>query len=177
MPDLSNPQTSSQPSKKLTSTTIIIIVIVACVILGSFILCYLPEKKPVGPQQPPEEETPAEEEKITTPTVIYNLAGSIEEIRERIIVFEAVIPQIGEGNQLIPKKETRRVLVGLGTEIYSLNYVLHEETGKKIPKETKLSFEDLKVGDYVEVISSENIRDKEEFGATKIRVLSSSNTK
>jgi len=121
----------------------------------------------------PEDETPSEIPKVTTPRVLHNLVGTIKEFEENTIIFEAIISQVDEKNQLISKKEMRKAAIDPTTEITYLTFTIHEETGKKIPKELKITFEDLKIGDYIEVLSNENISEKERFEASKIRILSS----
>jgi hypothetical protein len=53
-----------------------------------------------------------------------------------------------------------------------LTVVIHEETGKKIPQDVPMKLQDFKVGDYIEVLSAQNIKDKEIFIATEVRLLS-----
>lgn len=111
----------------------------------------------------------AESPKVTLPQVLYNLAGSIRKMEQDSFLLEASIPILNGNNQLTQKTEIRKVFVTPITRFSSLNFIT--QGNKKIPQETKITFQDLKIGSYVEVISNQDIFQKPEFEATQIRIL------
>jgi len=120
-----------------------------------------------------EKEMPKKEEppKITLPTVLYNLAGPIQELEKSFIILEAGIPQLNEQGQLTHKIELRKVFVIPTTKFSRLTFVTQEGTNQKTPQETVILFKDLKVKDYIEAISNQDISEAQEFQAIQIRVL------
>jgi len=113
-----------------------------------------------------------ENQELTIPEVLYNLTGKITGFQDATIIFNAEIPQFDKNNQMIKKYELRKAITDSTTKFTYLEIITHKETGQKIPKETQIYFKNLKVGDYIEAISSENISNKVEFSATQIRLLS-----
>jgi len=120
-----------------------------------------------------EKEMPKKEEppKITLPTVLYNLAGPIQELEKSFLILEAGIPQLNEQGQLTHKIESRKVFVTLNTKFTRLTFVAQEGKSQKTPQETNIFFKDLKVKDYIEVISNQDISQSPEFEAIQIRIL------
>ncbi len=158
-------------NQKNNKRTIMIIGLISIIIIliGLLLCIYLWAKsKDVEPLAP--EEASSEVPEVTTPKVLYNLVGTIKEIEETVIVFEAVVPQVNEKGEIVPKNELRRILISPTTEFTRLTIVTHEETGKQTIKEIKITFKDFKVGDYIEVLSSQNISEEKEFRASKIRI-------
>ena len=117
-----------------------------------------------------EEEAPEEEQKIILPKILYNLTGVIHELNKGSLLFEASIPQIDENGQPVEKTETREAKITQLTKFTQLTFI-ETEPGRKIPKETPITFQDFKIGDYIEVISNQDISQAEEFEATQIRIL------
>jgi hypothetical protein len=148
--------------------TIIIGIMMFLVILGSIFLCYQGKRKESSSLKPG---VPSSVPNVATPGVLYNLAGKIEKLEEGVIIFEAIVPQIDERNQLLSKKETRRAIVTSNTGFSRLIIATQQESGAETSKENQIDFKDLKIGDYIEVISSQNISQAMEFEATKIRAL------
>jgi len=72
---------------------------------------------------------------------------------------------------LTQKIESRKVFVTSNTKFSRLTFVAQEGTSQKTPQETNIFFKDLKVKDYIEVISNQDISQSPEFEATQIRVL------
>lgn len=120
---------------------------------------------------PQEAELPQKGPKISIPKILYNLAGVIQKLEKSSLVLEATIPQLDETGQLTQKTEIRRVIVGSATKLSRLAFVTEEGTDRRISKETPIILRDLKIGDYIEVISNQDISGKQEFEATKIRIL------
>lgn len=153
--------------------SIIILIFVIVIILIGFLLYYLPNKK----NPPPKTETPTttseKEREFTVPDTLYNLTGEITEFKEGAIIFEAKIPLVDDKGRLNYKLETRKILITSETEFTKLNFIVNKETGKEIPTEVKISLKDFEVGNLIEVHSIGDISKKEEFAATKVRLLSS----
>lgn len=112
----------------------------------------------------------AETPKIILPQVLYNLAGPIKLLDKNFLVLEAAIPQLNELNQVVQKIENRKVLVGPATRFSRLIFISQGE-GAGTPKETSITFKDLKINDYIEAVSNKDISQAPEFEATQIRVL------
>ena len=169
-------QNQPQPQKR-NLIKIILEVIGALLILSIFlVLVYFGDSifKNTGEQLLlQEKETPKKEEppKITLPKVLYNLAGPIQELQKDYLIFEASIPQINDAGQLVPKTEARKVLIAPATKFSRLAFVAQAGTNQKTPQETSISFKDLKVKDYIEAISNQDISEAQEFQAIQIRVL------
>ena len=162
---------SFQLNEKVISRVVVLVVVIIVILGGLF---YYQNKKEETKLPPGESssETSSENSGVTTPKVLYNLTGIIEEFGENTVYFEADIPQIDEKGQLVSKKEIRKAILEPTTEISRLYFETHRETGKKIPKEIEMDFEDLKIGNEIEVLSNQNIGELQEFKVTKVRVLS-----
>ncbi len=106
------------------------------------------------------------------PKVLQSVSGTIMAKGENLITIEASIPQVNGVGQVEGKLEGRKVIIGAATKITALEFVEEKGTNRSIPKETALSLANLKTGQRVMVYSAEDIRIKEEFLATQIRVLS-----
>ena len=121
----------------------------------------------------PEVKTPGKEEapKIILPKILYNLAGVIQKLEKDTVLLEATIPQLNEAGEPIQKTETRKVLITTATKFTQLTFLAGADPKKKTPVETAVTFKELKAGDYVEVISNQDISQKEEFTAIQIRIL------
>lgn len=157
----------TQFKRRFVLTIIIGIVIILIVIGGAFFYYQKKQKE----SSPPKPGVSSSVPNVSIPGVLYNLAGRIEKIEGEAIVFEAIIPQIDERNQLISKKETRRAIVTSDTSFIRLITAAQQEAGLGVSQENQITFKDLKIGDYIEVISSQNISQLIEFEAVKIRVL------
>jgi hypothetical protein len=110
-------------------------------------------------------------QKITLPKVLYNLAGSIQEIGTNFIVLDAAIPEMDDSGQSIIKKEIRKVLTTISTKFTRLTFIEKSGSTSKTPQETAIGLKDLEKGDYIEAVSNQDIWDKQEFEAILIRVL------
>ena len=115
----------------------------------------------------PQKEPP----KITLPKIIYNLAGTVKNFDKKSITFEASIPQLDEKGEAITKIEIRTALIAPTTKFTRLSFVTQPETDRQTPLEISITFQDIKIGDYIEVISNQDISQKDEFEATLIRIL------
>ncbi|KPJ57233.1 hypothetical protein AMJ49_01315 [Parcubacteria bacterium DG_74_2] len=151
----------------MKKNTIVGLIVVFIILIGLISLKLILFKKEAPG---PEAETPQEVPKITPPKVIYNLAGTITKIEKDTLSFEATIPQVDEAGQPITKTEMRKAIIAPLTKFTRLTFV-ETEPGRKTPKETQISFKDLKIGDYIEVISNQDISRAEEFEITQIRAL------
>lgn len=109
--------------------------------------------------------------KITMPEILYNLTGSIQEIEEDAIILEVNIPYVDETNQIAHKTETRKAIVNSETNFSSMIFVDTEEPNRKIIQESEITFRDFKIGDQIEVIANQDIKDKQEFEVVQVRIL------
>jgi hypothetical protein len=129
------------------------------------------EKQKEELQQKQKKETPSQQTPtITIPKILYNLYGNVQKIEENDIIFEAQIPQIDQNNQGSFGKEIRKIIITPSTEFTKLIFVTDKTTGIQMPTEIKITLKDIKIGNYIEVLSNQNISQAEEFEATKIRI-------
>lgn len=110
-------------------------------------------------------------QKIELPKVLYNLAGLVLQLEKSSFIIEASVPQIDDNGQLSQKTDRRKVNITSATRITRLTFVSQEGRSGKAPVETPMAFKDIKVGDYIEVISSQDISQASEFEATQARFL------
>jgi regulatory protein YycI of two-component signal transduction system YycFG len=110
-------------------------------------------------------------QKITVPKVLYSLAGLVQKVEENSFTLEASIPQIDASGNPVQKKEIRTVKVTPATTFSQLTFVIQEGEAGKVPVEKPMSFSDIKIGDYVEVISDQDISQASEFEASQTRFL------
>lgn len=106
------------------------------------------------------------------PPEITSFGGTIREIYGAKITLEIVDPDdyLPHTDGTPQKKETRYVLVSTATKITLVDYTKRDAAGVS-PLVKSLNFSDLKVGDIVNVRSSKNIRDLQEFDASEIKVI------
>ncbi len=149
---------------------LLIIFSLLIVLLGIIYYFYSSQKKPFQSVEIPKTET-QQKTKITLPKAFYNLTGRVKNYDKNSITFEATIPMLNEKGEVIRKKEIRKALILPTTKFSKLTFVAQSETGKKIPKEEKISLTDIKIGDLIEVISNQDISSKKEFEVFKVRVL------
>lgn len=102
---------------------------------------------------------------IELPKVLYNLSGPITVLDSGIITFNAAIVRKSANGEIINSTESRKADITAQTKISKLSFV------NRSPVEVNLKFEDLKIGDNIEVISDQDISTKPEFSVTRIRVL------
>ena len=125
-----------------------------------------PEAKVKLPEEPP-----AKVPKITMPEILYNLTGIIQEIERNSIVLEVNIPYVDETNQIVHKIEIRKAIINTDTKFSDMSFIDTEDANRKTIQESEIIFQDLKIGDQIEVISNKDIKDKQEFEAVKVRIL------
>jgi len=122
----------------------------------------LPESKSFQREKPP---------KVTLPDVVYNLTGTVKKFEKNSIIFEATIPKLNEKNEIVMETELRKALVTPLTKFTRLSFIKQEGTNRETPQEKSITFQDIKINDYIEVISNQNILQKQEFEVTQIRIL------
>lgn len=155
---------------KQNQSKIIIISGAAVLILAAVVFISPSFKETDVPPPLPEEEEKKEPE-IVLPKVLYNLSGIIKSTGENFFIMEAFIPELDKDNQLVRRVETRKVFITPDTKISRLTFVAGEDEGRKTPKETSITFNILKAGDSIEVVSKKDISRIEEFEAIKVRIL------
>ena len=145
----------------------ILIITVALIlfILGLAGFCYL-KRIGFGPSRTVEEK--------------HSVGGKIVWIKDRVVAIET--SSTAPDGEII--KETVEVLVTDKTKLSKLIFVKPSEIGipeerigeemkkESFLKEVIIGFEDLRVGDRIEVISERDIRDLRKFTATRIEVFS-----
>lgn len=149
-------------NKKNIILSVIVLIILAALLYNTLF------QKSAQPSPILEEE---EEEKIIIPKVLYNMSGIIQELGGDFFVLEASISELDENGQPSKKIEIRKVLVSSNTEFSRLDFVAVEGENRRSPKETSISFRDLKAGDFVEVISKRDISQAQEFEVSKVKIL------
>jgi hypothetical protein len=154
------------PSAGRSSRTILLIIVVSILILTAVIF-FLRQK--IWPSV--NLETGQEKQKIVIPKVIYNLAGLVQKMEENSFILEASIPQLDKNGNPTQIKEIRRVKITPLTRFSRLTFVAQEGKVGKAPVETLITFKDIKGGDYIEVISNQDISHDKEFEASQIRTL------
>lgn len=103
--------------------------------------------------------------KIELPKVLYNLSGKITGIEKDAVIFNAAVLVKGSGGEIVGDAESRKANIGPVTVIKRLAFI------KNSPVESVINFTDLKIGDYVEVISDQDISTAAEFQATRVTIL------
>lgn len=107
---------------------------------------------------------------------VYGLYGEIKEIQDKALIVEALI--LLKDGEKEPIKQEVKILINEETNILKLKFPeeIPEDSTKPIyPKETKISFDDLEVGDKIDIKMAENvaenIKNKTEFAVSIINVI------
>lgn len=150
---------------------IAIILVVAVVVL---VIIFGPEKE--GKEGvTPEEEGPTIEEGVEIAEEIYGVSGEIKEIKGKTLMVEAWIPLADVEAQ--PVKAIVKGVVTDETGIVKLKFPeITEETEEPVfPEETEMSFDELKVGERIDIATvdniSENIKNGTEFNISDIFIV------
>lgn len=110
--------------------------------------------------------------KYKTPTVIYNLTGTIEDLGNDFIVLKVKAPMdLGERAPELKGPEERKVAVGSMTKFNQIKLIPVPDTNRKKVEEIEVSLEKLKKGDYIEVIANQDIATAQSFQASLIKKL------
>ncbi|MBI3459043.1 hypothetical protein HY061_02150 [Candidatus Azambacteria bacterium] len=109
------------------------------------------------------------------PNEIFQASGEIKLLSTSANTIDLEIISLQERRLpgVEPKKEIKKVIVSSGTEIIKIDFsnLANPVKSKEVPpgpKEIKIQFSDLRVGDKISVTSMENIKDKESFKAARI---------
>ena len=160
--------------KKMLNKKSLLIIIIPIVILLFLIIIglayFLSEKEEIILDLDQEEEK-TNEQKIVIPEIIYNLSGEIKEIKEDYIVFDAIIFKGYEENKPVREKQERRALITPDTKFTAVSFILLEGENKRTIKESETNLKELKIGDSVEVISRQNIKDAQEFEIRELKII------
>lgn len=106
---------------------------------------------------------------------IYGFSGTIKEIKDKTFVLEAWISM--EDENAAPVKTMVKAVVTDQTEITKLKFpeVPEDSDEPVFPEETAMSFDELKVGDEIDIATvdniSENIKNKTEFDLKHIFII------
>lgn len=155
--------------EKIPLVIAIVIVMAALIVLAIALATCKKESKP-------EAGGPAVEEEVAIAEEIYGISGEIKEIRDEVLLMEANILLADPGKK--PIKEMVRIKVTDQTKILKLKFPEEIPEGSIeliFPEETEISFNDLKVGDKIDIETadnvSENIKNKTEVIASIINVV------
>jgi len=102
---------------------------------------------------------------IILPKVLYNLSGKITKIEKSAVTFNATISSKDSKGEIVSGVESRKANIDSSTVIKRLTFV------KNSPVESEMKLGDLKINDYIEVVSGQDISVAKEFSVTLIRVL------
>lgn len=92
---------------------------------------------------------------------IYGFSAEIKEIKDRSLVLEAWIPMADVEQN--PIKATIKATVTDNTKIVQLKFpenILEGSEEPVYPEETEMSFDDLKVGEKIDIGTADNISEK-----------------
>ena len=109
------------------------------------------------------------------PEEIYSLSGKITEVEDNFLWIEATVQvsqfPLPEGKEM--EKQNIKVILNDQTKIVKIEMIEPPPLPPEEPiKEIILSFEDIKVGDNILVISEGNIKGKTEISASQIQIIS-----
>lgn len=143
--------------------------IIFIIALGFFVFQFLDSGK-IGTKINPNEKTGEAvrfpvQPPIELPKVLYNLSGKITKVEKDAVIFDAVIFSKDAKGEIASGVEPRKANIDSAVNINRLVFV------KNSPIESAIKLSDLKVGDYIEVISDQDISDAAEFSVTLVRVL------
>lgn len=167
----------------LTVWTVILIV-VAIIVVGIVVLSFILSRKSqqmFGPTPMPTEETTKPAPQTPRPAAIFSCMGKIEDVKGNTIKIKAN----GNFNPLLDDKSFE-IIIGNEAKILllegSFDIIEEKEGAKVVPlksgpswigqaeteKEKLLNLNDLKIGDSIVVLSSEDITNKDSFMAKEI---------
>jgi len=137
---------------KIKTPTLIIIIVLLLLII--FAVIFGGYKKP-SPQPGPEEVVIAKE--------IYGISGTIESIHQNALIVDALI--LLKDPSKTPIRQKVNVLVNNEVKILVLKFPDPEDIPKGstkpiYPPETEIKFNELKVGDKIDIQAKENISEK-----------------
>lgn len=126
---------------------IVVVIVVLAIVFGG--------KK--GGEEGTTPEGPTIEEGIEIAEEIYGVSGEIKEIKGKTLIVEAWIPLADLEAE--PVKAIVKGVVTDETEIVKLKFPeITEETEEPVfPEETEMSFDELKVGERIDIATVENI--------------------
>ncbi len=104
------------------------------------------------------------------PKSIYNVVGVIEEIEKDSIILKANLQKQDDSGKIINYSEYRRAKITSQTKFIKLKFI-EIAPGRKAPKEIPISLKDLRKGDYIEVVSNQDVFEEKEFPVIKVRLL------
>lgn len=149
----------------MTKKPFIIAIIILIIVLIVWVIIIVLSEKEIEPGT----ETPVIAEEI------YGLSGEIKEIGDKTLLVEANIllanPEEG------PIKETLEIVVTDETKILKLEFPekIPEDSTEIFPEETEINFDNLKIGDKIDIETIDNvsgkIKDKIEIIAKSINVV------
>ncbi len=121
-----------------------------------------------------EEVVPAKRKEAvySTPKVIYNLSGSIEEINQDFLLLRVKIPELtGERSAEFNGPELRKVSFSDDTKFNRIKFTSIKGTSRSKVDMVDTPREEFLQGDFIEVMANEDIAQISEFEAAQIRKL------
>lgn len=161
------------PEKSHLNKALIIIILLIFIFTGSFILAiYLIKKSFVNYNL---NENISITDKVTNilfpePAVIYKRGGEIIEIKGNYLIIKSPIRT--QSNELAQAYELKNLTVYLDNNTVFIKTSLSEyQQTKNVPASTPNSFNELKVGDEVNVMANVNIKNLTAFTATEVELI------
>ena len=162
---------------KVTKKQIPLIIIIAVVVALMIVAIILGQLEKGREKAETSLETPrlSAEEKGRISTEIYGFSGEIKEIKDKTLLIEADILMANPAEKSI--KAMVKAKVTDRTRIAKLKYpkIPEGSTEPVYPKETKMSFEELKVGNQVDISTikniSEDIKNGNEFVVNDVFIV------
>lgn len=149
-----------------------IIIIILVIIVVALVIIFSGIKKE---EEEAEESQPEKEEPIIAKE-IYGLSGEIKETKAGALLVEAKILLADSGKE--PIKEIIEIIISDETKIIKLKFPEEIPEGSIepiFPEETEVGFDELKVGDKIDIKTaenvSENIKNKTEIEANVINIV------
>lgn len=142
-------------------------VVILAVAAGAFFGGYdLGQKRGLaGQATEPQKQGQAGEKATSTPfefSELFSLGGKVKEVGAKTISFET---QIAPN----PQPEIRKAIITKDTAITKFEII--KTDGKISGRESKIKLSDIRAGDTIVAVASENIKDKKIFTAAKIQLL------
>lgn len=149
---------------KILSLIVAVIILIVVVIILVFVFSAKEESKPGT-------------EELTIANEIYGFSATIKEIQGKILVLEGQISSADDVEQKLVEITAKGVVTDM-TKIVKLKFpenVPEDDNEPVYPKETEISFKELKIGDKIDIGAftniSENIKNNTEFELKHIFII------
>lgn len=157
----------------MNKAKIFILIIIIAVVIAAVVLAIVIVPPKIGPDK--NQKGAGETTKVEIAKEIYGFSAEIKKIEGKTLFLDASIPSADATKT--PTKISVRVLVNDATKIVKIKFPteIKDKTKPVYPEETPLEFNDLKVGDKIDVAAatniSDNIKNSTEFTLTNIFLI------